>query len=68
MAGFDLGIESNISTNIENDIICMKKIVLQLNLKEKYKSIDFLWIKSHDSWNNSYLLLNAKNTVRIKKY
>ena len=41
MAGFDIGIESNISNNIENDIICMKKIVLQLNLKEKYKSIDF---------------------------
>ena len=46
MAGFDLGIESNISTNIENDIICMKKIVLQLNLKEKYKSIDFYELKA----------------------
>ena len=46
MAGFDLGIESNISTNIENDIICMKKIVLQLNLKDKYKSIDFYELKA----------------------
>lgn len=46
MAGFDLGIESNISNNIENDIICMKKIVLQLNLKEKYKNIDFYELKA----------------------
>ena len=46
MAGFDLGIESNISTNIENDIICMKKIVLELNLKEKYKNTDFYQIKA----------------------
>ncbi len=46
MAGFDIGIESNISNNIENDIICMKKIVLQLNLKEKYKNTDFYQIKA----------------------
>ncbi|WP_368029855.1 TetR/AcrR family transcriptional regulator [Arcobacter sp. s6] len=46
MAGFDIGIESNISNNIENDIICMKKIVLQLNLKEKYKNIDFYELKA----------------------
>ena len=46
MAGFDIGIESNISNNIENDIICMKKIVLELNLKEKYKNTDFYQIKA----------------------
>ena len=46
MAGFDIGIESNISNNIENDIICIKKIVLQLNLKEKYKNTDFYQIKA----------------------
>jgi hypothetical protein len=46
MAGFDIGIENNISNNIENDIICMKKIVLQLNLKEKYKNTDFYQIKA----------------------
>lgn len=46
MAGFDIGIESNISNNIENNIICMKKIVLQLNLKEKYKNIDFYELKA----------------------
>ena len=46
MTGFDIGIESNISNNIENDIICMKKIVLELNLKEKYKNTDFYQIKA----------------------
>ena len=46
MAGFDIGIESNITNNIENDIICMKKIVLELNLKEKYKNTDFYQIKA----------------------
>ena len=46
MAGFDIGIESNISNNIENDIICMKKIVLELNLKEKYKNTEFYQIKA----------------------
>ncbi|MDY0051711.1 MAG: TetR/AcrR family transcriptional regulator [Aliarcobacter sp.] len=46
MAGFDIGIESNISNDIENDIICMKKIVLELNLKDKYKNIDFYELKA----------------------
>jgi AcrR family transcriptional regulator len=46
MANFDLGIESNISNEIEKDLISMKKIVLQLNLKEKYKDIDFYELRA----------------------
>jgi TetR/AcrR family transcriptional regulator len=46
MANFDLGIENNISNEIEKDLISMKKIVLQLNLKEKYNDMDFYELKA----------------------
>jgi TetR/AcrR family transcriptional regulator len=46
MANFDIGIEDNISSEIEKNIIIMKKIVLQLNLKEKYLSLDFYELKA----------------------
>ena len=42
MANFDLGIENNIPNSIEQELVLMKQIILQLNLKEKYKDIDFM--------------------------
>ena len=46
MANFDLGIENNIPNSIEQELVLMKQIILQLNLKEKYKDIDFYELKA----------------------
>ena len=46
MANFDLGIENNIPNSIEPELVLMKQIILQLNLKEKYKDIDFYELKA----------------------
>ena len=46
MANFDLGIENNIPNSIEQELVFMKQIILQLNLKEKYKDIDFYELKA----------------------
>lgn len=46
MANFDLGIENNIPNSIEQELVLMKQIILQLNLKEKYKDIDFYEFKA----------------------
>lgn len=46
MANFDLGIENNIQNSIEQELVLMKQIILQLNLKEKYKDIDFYELKA----------------------
>ena len=46
MANFDLGIENNIPNSIEQELALMKQIILQLNLKEKYKDIDFYELKA----------------------
>ena len=46
MANFDLGIENDIPNSIEQELVLMKQIILQLNLKEKYKDIDFYELKA----------------------
>lgn len=46
MANFDLGIENNIPNSIEQELVLMKQIILQLNLKEKYKDMDFYELKA----------------------
>ena len=46
MANFDLGIENNIPNSNEQELVLMKQIILQLNLKEKYKDIDFYELKA----------------------
>lgn len=46
MVNFDLGIENNIPNSIEQELVLMKQIILQLNLKEKYKDIDFYELKA----------------------
>lgn len=46
MANFDLGIENNIPNSIEKELVLMKQIISQLNLKEKYKDMDFYELKA----------------------
>ena len=64
MANFDLGIENNIPNSIEQELVLMKQIILQLNLKEKYKDM-ILWIKSYDNRYNFFILFNAKTPLKL---
>lgn len=81
MANFDLGIENNIPNSIEQELVLMKQIILQLNLKEKYKDIDFYELKamiigtisSYFSMQKTPLKLNnikdfGKNDTKILNY